>query len=113
MYKRQEKYIGVKAEDVIVASTGVIGQPMTLEPFEKNFGKLADSLEDTPAGGTRAAEAIMTTDTVSKEDVYKRQGQNIANRAKNVPQDRKPGKSNREDAITWRNAYIIFPQVPR
>ena len=62
-----EKYIGVKAEDVIVASTGVIGQPMTLEPFEKNFGKLADSLEDTPAGGTRAAEAIMTTDTVSKE----------------------------------------------
>ena len=62
-----EKYIGVKAVDVIVASTGVIGQPMTLEPFEKNFGKLADSLEDTPAGGTRAAEAIMTTDTVSKE----------------------------------------------
>ena len=62
-----EKYIGVKAEDVIVASTGVIGQPMTLEPFQKNFGKLADSLEDTPAGGTRAAEAIMTTDTVSKE----------------------------------------------
>ena len=62
-----EKYIGVKAEDVIVASTGVIGQHMTLEPFRKNFGKLADSLEDTPAGGTRAAEAIMTTDTVSKE----------------------------------------------
>ncbi len=62
-----EKYIGVKAEDVIVASTGVIGQPMTLEPFQKNFGKLADSLEDTPAGGMRAAEAIMTTDTVSKE----------------------------------------------
>ncbi len=62
-----EKYIGVKAEDVIVASTGVIGQPMTLEPFRKNFGKLADSLEDTPVGGTRAAKAIMTTDTVSKE----------------------------------------------
>ena len=62
-----EQYIGVKAEDVIVASTGVIGQPMSLEPFRKNFGKLADSLEDTPAGGTRAAEAIMTTDTVSKE----------------------------------------------
>ena len=40
---------------------------MTLEPFRKNFGKLADSLEDTPAGGTRAAKAIMTTDTVSKE----------------------------------------------
>ncbi len=62
-----ETYVGVPAGDVIVASTGVIGQPMTLEPFQKNFGKLADSLEDTPTGGTRAAEAIMTTDTVSKE----------------------------------------------
>ena len=61
-----EKYIGVKAEDVIVASTGVIGQPMTLEPFQENFGS------GRFAGGyarrrTRAAEAIMTTDTVSKE----------------------------------------------
>lgn len=62
-----EKFIGVKAEDVIVASTGVIGQQMTLEPFEKGIGKLADSLEDTPTGGTRAAEAIMTTDTIAKE----------------------------------------------
>ena len=32
-----EQYIGVKAEDVIVASTGVIGQPMTLEPFQKKL----------------------------------------------------------------------------
>ena len=62
-----EKYTGVKAQDVIVASTGVIGQPMSLEPFERNMGKLADSLEDTPTGGTRAAEAIMTTDTVAKQ----------------------------------------------
>lgn len=62
-----EKFVGVKASDVIVASTGVTGQPMTLEPFEKGMGRLADSLEDTPAGGRRAAEAILTTDTVIKE----------------------------------------------
>ena len=61
------KYTGVKASDVIVASTGVIGQPMSLDPFAKGMGKLADSLESTPTGGSRAAEAIMTTDTVKKE----------------------------------------------
>ena len=62
-----EQYTGVKAGDVIVASTGVIGQPMTLEPFAAGMGKLADALAATPAGGTHAAEAIMTTDTVAKE----------------------------------------------
>ncbi len=62
-----EKFTGVKAEDVIIASTGVIGQQMSLDPFTAGMGKLADSLESTPTGGTRAAEAIMTTDTVVKE----------------------------------------------
>ena len=62
-----EKFTGVKAQDVIVASTGVIGQPMSIDPFVAGMGKLADSLENTPMGGTRAAEAIMTTDTVVKE----------------------------------------------
>ena len=33
-----EQHTGVKAEDVVVASTGVIGQPMTLQPFEEGFG---------------------------------------------------------------------------
>ena len=66
-----EKYVGVKAGDVIVASTGVIGQPMTLDPFTAGMGKLADSLEGTPTGGRRAAEAIMTTDTVAKEVAVK------------------------------------------
>ncbi len=62
-----EQYTGVKAENVIVASTGVIGQPMSLEPFAAGFGRLTDALAPTPAGGTHAAEAIMTTDTVAKE----------------------------------------------
>ncbi|MDD3333990.1 MAG: bifunctional glutamate N-acetyltransferase/amino-acid acetyltransferase ArgJ [Eubacteriales bacterium] len=62
-----QKYTGVKASNVIVASTGVIGQPMTLEPFTNGMEKLAALLAATPEGGAAAAEAIMTTDTIAKE----------------------------------------------
>lgn len=60
-----ERYTGIHAGDVIVASTGVIGQPMTLEPFEEGIGMLAAALKAD--GGHHAAQAIMTTDTVPKE----------------------------------------------
>ncbi len=60
-----EQYTGVKAEDVVVASTGVIGQPMTLQPFIDGFPLLAGALSQD--GGHHAAKAIMTTDTVCKE----------------------------------------------
>ena len=60
-----EQHTGVKAEDVVVASTGVIGQPMTLQPFKKGFALLTDALSET--GNRHAAKAIMTTDTVPKE----------------------------------------------
>ena len=56
---------GKKAEDVIVASTGVIGEPMAIEPFEKNIPALAEALNAD--GSDDAAAAIMTTDTVKKE----------------------------------------------
>lgn len=57
--------LGVKSEDVIVASTGVIGQPLPIEPIKKGIGALKGTL--SKEGGTNAAEAIMTTDTVKKE----------------------------------------------
>ncbi len=60
-----EQHTGVSAQDVVVASTGVIGQAMTLDPFEKGMAKLAAALRY--GGGHDAAEAIMTTDTVAKE----------------------------------------------
>ena len=59
------KELGIKAEDVVVASTGVIGQPMTIEPFEKGIKPLVKDLSKD--GSPRTAEAIMTTDTVKKE----------------------------------------------
>lgn len=57
--------LGVNADDVIVASTGVIGQPLPIEPIIKGADALKGNL--TKDGGTNAAEAIMTTDTVKKE----------------------------------------------
>ena len=60
-----EQYAGVKASDVIVASTGVIGQPLSLEPIEAGMPALAAAL--SPDGGADAAQAIMTTDTFAKQ----------------------------------------------
>ncbi len=56
---------GIKSEDFIVASTGVIGQVINLEPVRNSAKALADGLTDT--GSALAAQAIMTTDTCPKE----------------------------------------------
>ena len=57
--------LGIRADDVIVASTGVIGQPLNLEPIAAGIPLLAGGL--SAGGGHAAAEGIMTTDTVAKE----------------------------------------------
>ncbi len=57
--------LGIQPEEVIVASTGVIGMPIHIEPFENNMERLVNGL--SPDGNTEAANAIMTTDTVRKE----------------------------------------------
>ncbi len=62
-----QQHLGIPSQDVIVASTGVIGQVMSLAPFESGMEKLAAGLAATPQGGLAAAQAIMTTDTVEKE----------------------------------------------
>lgn len=59
-----ERETGIKAEDVIVASTGVIGQTLSLAPIEGGIKPLAAGLGNHSSA---AAEAIMTTDTVKKE----------------------------------------------
>ena len=55
----------VKAEDVVVASTGVIGQPLSIEPIAAGIAPLAAALSED--GSADACEAIMTTDTKKKE----------------------------------------------
>ncbi len=59
------KALGIRAEDVIVASTGVIGQVLDLEPIASGIPAAAALLSGD--GSAAAAEAIMTTDTVKKE----------------------------------------------
>lgn len=59
------KELGISADEVIVASTGVIGQPMSVEPFANGMADLVKGL--SVEGHTEAANAIMTTDTVRKE----------------------------------------------
>ena len=59
------KAVNVKAEDVIVASTGVIGQPLDITPIANGMAQLASEL--SYEGNASAATAIMTTDTVPKE----------------------------------------------
>ena len=56
---------GVRAQDVLVGSTGVIGQPLPIEPIEQAASALAGAL--SREGGADAAEAILTTDTCKKE----------------------------------------------
>ena len=57
--------LGISPKDVIVASTGVIGQKLNITPVAENIGKLAASLSEN--GEDEAAKAIMTTDLVMKK----------------------------------------------
>ena len=57
--------LGISKSDIIVASTGVIGQPLDLEPVKDGMDELVSGLNKN--GSDSAANAIMTTDTVKKE----------------------------------------------
>ncbi len=57
--------LGISATDVVVASTGVIGQPLSIAPFESGIPAVKSVLSKD--GSDAAAEGIMTTDTVKKE----------------------------------------------
>ncbi len=59
------KELNIKSTAVVVASTGVIGQPLDITPIAQGLPALAKGL--SAEGGTAAAEGIMTTDTVKKE----------------------------------------------
>ena len=63
-----EKATGIPAADVVVASTGVIGQKLSLEPIAAGMPGLAAAL--SPDGSDDAARAIMTTDTKKKEIAF-------------------------------------------
>jgi len=57
--------LGIPADDIVVASTGVIGQPLDIEPIKNGIPELVKGLDSNK--GVQAAEGIMTTDTRVKE----------------------------------------------
>lgn len=69
MCRLTAKELGIDETDVIVASTGVIGQVLPIEPIANGMKELAEGLSYD--GNSRAVEAIMTTDTMPKEIAVK------------------------------------------
>jgi glutamate N-acetyltransferase/amino-acid N-acetyltransferase len=78
MTEMAAEHVGVAAEEVLVASTGVIG---TMLPMESIRDAIA-GLKLTPEGGHELARAIMTTDTVPKEVAVRAGGFTIGGMAK-------------------------------
>ena len=64
MAKLAADCLGINEDDVIVASTGVIGQPLDITPIKNSMDALKASLGKNSSD---AAEGIMTTDTIQKE----------------------------------------------
>lgn len=64
--------LGCAADEVLVCSTGLIGIPLPIDALLSGVGPAVAALNSE--GGTAAAEAIMTTDTVAKEVVVEGEG---------------------------------------
>lgn len=61
------KLLGIPADAVLVASTGVIGMQMPVDRLCAGIDKLVEEKAATPEAGLAAAQAIMTTDTIHKQ----------------------------------------------
>ncbi|MBA4083874.1 MAG: bifunctional ornithine acetyltransferase/N-acetylglutamate synthase [Kytococcus sp.] len=72
--------LGVAAGDVVVCSTGLIGELLPMERLTAGVTAAAAALTDE--GGAAAAEAIMTTDTVPKTATATRDGWSVGGMAK-------------------------------
>ena len=59
--------LGVAADSVLVASTGVIGMQVPIDRIKNGVKMMAPKLDGSLEAGTEAAKAIMTTDTKKKE----------------------------------------------
>ena len=62
---------GINKEEVLICSTGVIGKQLPIEIMKEGVSKLYTNLGESESDATLAAEAIMTTDTVSKQVAVK------------------------------------------
>jgi glutamate N-acetyltransferase / amino-acid N-acetyltransferase len=67
------KELGLKKEDLLVASTGVIGRRLDMQVIERQIKEAARGLSSKKEGSRNAANAIMTTDTLPKSVSVKTQ----------------------------------------
>ena len=59
--------LNIPLRSVLTASTGVIGMPLPVERAVNGIKEMSGTLSDSLEAGSKAAKAIMTTDTISKE----------------------------------------------
>jgi len=74
--------LGVRAADVLVCQTGLIGIPLPMGPIVAGIPRLVSARAGGSAAGERAATAIMTTDVVRKEVVVEGRGLTVGAMAK-------------------------------
>ncbi len=74
--------LGVGAGDVVVCSTGLIGEQLPMDVMKAGIPAVTDALAAGPDAGKAAAEAIMTTDSVSKQACAARDGWTVGGIAK-------------------------------
>lgn len=79
--QRTADALGLRPADVAVCSTGLIGEPLPMDKITAGVDALATSLGDH---GSAAAEAIMTTDLVSKETLIEADGWSVGGMGKGV-----------------------------
>lgn len=68
--KAAGEWLSIPKDSVLVASTGVIGKQLPMDTIKSGLPVLKGALSSGLEAGTLAAEAIMTTDTVSKQVAY-------------------------------------------
>ena len=61
------KALNIKNDDVLVASTGVIGVPLNIDAIKDGIPQLVGNLSSNIEGAKNASMAIMTTDTIEKQ----------------------------------------------
>lgn len=88
MAQETAQALGVEPWEVVVCSTGIIGEPMDMPVVTGGIDKLgvqaAQGAGATPEAARQAAEAIMTTDTVPKQAAVKCEGWSVGAMGKGV-----------------------------
>lgn len=82
--KKTAEVLGLNADDIAVCSTGLIGDVLPMDKVLAGVENLAPQLSEETSAGNAAAQAIMTTDLVQKEAVYRGEGWSIGAMGKGV-----------------------------